>query len=187
MQRWLMMALLKRTFSGQSDTVLRSVRQAIQASSNGFPIQAIINELKGSPKDMTFNDAEIDALFDYRYHQSYTFTVLAMLYPWLKYDQHFHIDHIFPQSMFTERELEKRGIPHAEWGRWLDYKDVMANLQLLQGLPNQEKSDKEFEAWLQEINPAPADLADYRQSHMIPEGDLSFNNFPNFLKRVKGC
>jgi hypothetical protein len=32
---------------------------------------------------MAFDEAQVDGLLDYRYGQSYTFTVLAFLYPWL--------------------------------------------------------------------------------------------------------
>lgn len=182
MQRWLMMALLKRTFSGQSDSVLRAVRRAIQNGHGHFPIDAIFAELRGTPKSMSFDKAELEALLDYRYQQNYTFTILAMLYPWLKFDQHFHVDHIFPRSMFDEKELVQWGIALEEKERWLDYKDALANLQLLQGLPNQEKSDQEFEAWLQDTHPKPADLTSYRQLHLIPDVALSFDRFPEFVK-----
>jgi hypothetical protein len=182
MQRWLIMALLKRTFSGQSDNVLRNVRQAVQSSRDGFPMEAIFEQLRGTTKDMTFSEAELEALLDFRYHQSHTFTVLALLYPWLKYDQNFHMDHIFPRSMFTEKELSKRGIHRERWDQWFDYRDSLANLQLLQGLPNQEKSDREFEAWIQDAHPRPNDLITYRQLHLIPKVDLTFENFPAFIQ-----
>jgi len=182
MQRWLMKALLKRTFSGQSDNVLRTIRRAVQSGNAHFPVEAIINSLRGTTKSMTFEEAEVDALLDYRYHQNYTFTVLALLYPWLKYDQHFHMDHIFPRSMFTDTEFSKLGIPLDEKHRWMGYRDSIANLQLLQGLPNQEKSDQEFEAWLQNTQSQPADLEHYRKSHLIPDVDLTFTNFPSFVE-----
>lgn len=182
MKRWLMIALLKRTFSGSPDTVLRAVRRASKENIDGFPAEEIYQELRGTNKSMAFEQAELDALLSYRYHQKYTFSVLALLYPWLKYDQHFHIDHIYPRSMFSEKELAKRGIPPEDWHMWLDHKDDLGNLQLLQGLPNQEKSDKAFEDWVMNINPTPQDLDHYIKSHLIPDVDLSFENFPDFLK-----
>jgi hypothetical protein len=182
MRRWLTIALLKRTFSGQPDSILRAVRRASQDHEEGFPSQSIYNELRGTNKSMTFDEAELEGLLAYQYHQSYTFSVLAMLYPWLKFDQHFHIDHIYPRSMFTERELAKSGIPAEERLKWLDHKDDLANLQLLQGLPNQEKSDQEFEAWIQDEHPTPQDLEHYRKNHLIPDIDLAFKNFPAFLR-----
>jgi hypothetical protein len=84
--------------------------------------------------------------------------------------------------MFTEKELERRGIPRDEWHRWLGHANDLANLQLLQGIENQEKSDKEFEAWLQSSQQTPHEMIAYCDLHFIPDVDLSFENFPNFLQ-----
>jgi len=94
MRKWLQIALLKRTFSGTPDNVLRPVRKVIQENLNGFPFSAILEELKGTTRSMQFDAAELDGLMSYRYEQPYTFSVLTFLYPWLKYDQQFHVDHI---------------------------------------------------------------------------------------------
>jgi hypothetical protein len=186
MRRWLRVALLKRTFSGQPDNVLRPVRRIIEESHTAFPIETIYDELRPTSKSMDFAEAEIDGLLSYRYGQKYTFTVLALLYPWLKYDQKFHIDHIFPRAMFKRRELERRGIPEDRWHLWLDHRDDLGNLQLLQGIENQIKSDQEFEAWLQGQCETPNSLYAYRQQHMIPDVDLSFEKFPEFLEVREG-
>jgi len=183
MQRWLMIALLKRTFSGQPDNILRLVRRVIQERHEVFPLEEISDELSPTPKSMRFDEAEIDGLLSYKYGRNYTFTVLALLYPWLKYDQqHFHIDHIFPRAMFNRRELERRGIPPDHWHLWLDYVNDLPNLQLLQGHANQIKSDQEFESWLKGECSTPSDLTSYCKLHMIPDVDLAFERFPEFLK-----
>ena len=182
MRRWLIRALLKQTFSGTSDGVLRDVRKVIANSEVTFPEQQIYDELKGTTKTMSFDADQIDNILDYRYGKQGTFTVLSLIYPWLKYDQHFHLDHIFPRSMFTEKTMEEKGIPGAEWHRWLDHKDDLGNLQLLQGLVNQNKSDQDFESWLRETHAVPADLQLYCKEHFIPEVELTFENYPVFLE-----
>jgi hypothetical protein len=184
MRHWLRVALLKRTFGGTPDNVLRRIRGAMQAAGDaaGFPADAIYQDLAPTPRSMSFDQDELAGLLSYRYDQGYTFTVLAMLYPWLKYDQQFHMDHIFPQSMFAKRELRQRGIPEGQWSLWLDQANNLANLQLLQGRKNESKSDKEFEAWLKGECPTPADLTAYKELHLIPDVDLSFENFPQFIE-----
>ncbi|MBW8038706.1 MAG: DUF262 domain-containing protein [Planctomycetes bacterium] len=182
MQRWLMRALLKRTFGGQSDNVLTKTRRVIAETSDSFPEDKIYESLRGTAKSMAFDEDQIDGLLDTRYGHSGTFTVLALLYPWLKFDQHFHIDHIFPRSMFKPKILREKGIPKEKWNLWLDHKDDLGNLQLLQGKVNMNKADKDFEAWLQELQPEPVGLDTYKQQHIIPELDLSFWNFPEFLE-----
>ena len=182
MHRWVMTALLKRTFSGQPDNVLRAIRRVIADHYDHFPIVSIFDTLRPTAKSMSFDEGQLEGLLGYQYGQPYTFTVLTLIYPWLNFEHHFHIDHIFPRSMFTEKELERREIPREHWHRWLDHVNDLANLQLLQGIANQEKADKEFEAWLQSSQETPLEMTAYRELHMIPDVDLSFGNFPNFLE-----
>jgi len=181
MRRWLMRSLLKQTLGGQADTVLTRIRKVIMKNNHHFPEDEIYEELRGTAKSMAFDEDQIDGLLDIRYGNTGTFTVLAHLYPWLKFDQHFHIDHIYPRSMFTPSTLSKNNIPEEEWELWLDHKDDLGNLQLLQGKVNMNKSDKDFEEWLKEQETEPLGLEEYKKRHMIPEMDLSFSNFPEFL------
>ena len=59
----------------------------------------------------------------------------------------------------------------------------LANLQLLEGVPNQEKSGKDFDNWLTEKYPSKADRKDYMTKHYIPDVDLSLSNFPEFIEK----
>lgn len=181
---WLRIAILKRTFSGTPDGVLRTIRRAMQNALQAdahFPIIPVFDELRTTTRTMRFDAAELDGLLSYRYGQGYTFSVLALLYPWLKYDQLFHIDHIFPRKLFAPKELQKRGIPQERWPEWLGRENDMSNLQLLPGTDNIIKSDQEFENWIQEECAQPKDLAMYKELHLIPDVDLAFTRFPEFL------
>lgn len=182
MLMYLRRALLKQAFGGQPDSVLRPIRRAMQGHADAFPAAAIYSALRGTPRSLDFNHADLEGLLAYRYGQGYTFTILSMLYPWLKYDQYFHMDHIFPRAMFTGAELAKWGIPQDRWPQWLEHVNDLANLQLLQGIPNQEKSDQDFEAWVATVHPEPHDWTTYRENHLIPNVSLAFEEFPAFLK-----
>jgi len=184
MQHWLRIALLKRTFSGTPDNILQQIRRVIKDNldSDSYPDEAIYKELAPTSRSMNFDQAEIDGLLSYRYGQSYTFSILAMLYPWLKFDQQFHIDHIFPRSMFNKRELKRRGILEDESKLWQDQVNNIANLQLLPGPVNQSKSDQEFESWLMGECETPNDINSYRELHLIPDVELSFENFLEFIE-----
>lgn len=183
-RHWLRIALLKRTFSGTPDNVLRQIRRAMSEAGewDQFPAEAIRAVLAPTTRSMSFDQAELDGLLSYRFGQSYTFTILAMFYPWLNYNQQFHLDHIFPRALFNKRELRQRGIPEDRWPLWLDQVDNIANLQLLQGAVNMSKSDQEFEAWVKGEFPAPLALAQYREQHLIPDMALSLESFPQFLE-----
>ena len=178
---WLVRSQLKRTFSGQADSLLRRMRNIIASSHTRFPAEAIYANLRTSVRSMVFDDAQIEGLLDKRFGNQDTFAILALLYPWIQFDQIFHLDHIFPQSRFKKDRLERLGIPQDRWPEWLENKDVLANLQLLPGLVNEEKSDKEFESWLLSREKEPAGLAHYCDMHLIPREHLDFADFPAFL------
>ena len=179
--KWLVIAQLKRTFGGHADNVLRSMRNSIEQNTGGFPFDAILGSLKGSPKSMTLDDDEIANLLFYQYGQPYTYSALAFLYPSLDFRNRFHQDHIYPKSLFTQRKLEKAGISADKIPFYLENHNNMANLQLLEGVLNQEKSAQEFKAWLAEKYPDPVARKAYMERHYIPDIDLSLENFEEFV------
>lgn len=193
-QKWLTLSLLKRAFSGTPDNILRPLRQVIDKHSNQndadnhqntFPLEAIIEEFRGKPKSLIFTDDDIQALFDYKYGSSYTFSTLALLYPALDFKNKFHVDHIFPKSLFNRRSLEKHGIAEEKIDSFLNEFDFLANLQLLEGIPNIEKSDKDFKEWFCFTNSDSQSRQSYMERNYIPDVDLSFENFGVFIAERK--
>lgn len=179
--KWLVIVLLKRTFGGQPDNVLRPIREIINNTSGDFPFEEIANKLKGGAKSISFDDDEIDNLLYYQYAQAYTYSVLAFLYPSLDFRNKFHQDHIFPKKLFTRKSLLKRGIGEDQIEFYLENVNYLANLQLLEGVPNQEKSGTDFETWINDAFPNKKDRKAYMERNYIPDVDLSLGNFEEFI------
>ena len=179
--KWLVIALLKRTFGGQPDSVLRPIREVIKKSQNSFPYNEIINRLKRTTKAMSFDEEEFENILFYKYGQAYTYSVLAFLYPTFDFRNKFHQDHIFPKKYFTKKRLSKAGIESEKQDFFLDNYNYLANLQLLEGTPNREKSAKHFNKWIIEQYPNKKDRQAYMERHYIPDIDLSINNFDQFI------
>jgi uncharacterized protein with ParB-like and HNH nuclease domain len=185
-KKWLAMSLIKRVFSGQPDNVLRPIRAIMQDEIQGFPLEGMIEKFKGTTKAVTFTNDDIENLFYSRYGQGHTFSVLALLYPTLDYRNRFHQDHIFPRSWFKRRTLNAKKIAAEKQDFYLDTADYMVNLQLLEGLPNEEKSSKDFEQWLNATCKTDTDRRDFMKKHYIPEGvSLRFGNFEEFIAKRK--
>ena len=70
-------------------------------------------------------------------------------------------------------------IPNGQFGHGLP------NLQLLSGVPNQEKSDSQFQEWFEQRCSTPAKQTAYRDQNYIPEVDLSLENFRQFFNKRK--
>jgi NDP-sugar pyrophosphorylase family protein len=113
----------------------------------------------------------------------YTYSVLAFLYPTLDFRNKFHQDHIFPKKLFTKKRLAKAGIHDDDAEFFMANFNSLANLQLLEGVPNQEKSGKDFNAWLTEKYPSKADRKEFMVKHYIPDVDLTLANFKEFIEK----
>lgn len=184
-RNWLLKAQLKKIFSGNPDNVLRPVREVIRTNTNIFPYKAIIEKLRGTNRSLIFTNDEIENLLFYEYGQGYTFSVLSFLYPTLDYRNKFHQDHIFPKSFFTKSKLNKKGVPENKHEFYLNNYNFIGNLQLLEGIPNEEKSSKDFKEWLEKAYPDEKSLKSYMEKHMIPDVDHNFKNFEEFFNKRK--
>ena len=134
---------------------------------------------------MQVTEDDIENLLMSRYGQGYTFSTLSLLYPTLDYRNKFHIDHIHARSLITRAKLAKRGIPVSDLDFYMESVDGLPNLQLLEGIPNQEKSDSLFEDWLKKTCASKQARADFCAKHFIPDCDVSLENFPEFFAERK--
>ena len=81
----------------------------------------------------------------------------------------------------TANKLKAKGVPDSKIDDFMANYNFIGNLQLLEGIPNIEKKAMDFEKWLKEVIPA-GELADYKKKHFVPNVDLSFSNFDEFLE-----
>ena len=181
-KKWLVLSLVKRAFSGQPDNVLRPIRKILRESNESFPIQKIISKFKGTNKSLLFSVEDIENLTYYKYGQGFTFSILSLLYPQLDYNNQFHIDHIFPKSLFSRAKLRRRGIKEDEIDTFNDYLNYLGNLQLIGAIPNIEKRDVEFKTWLNKIYTEKRLLKGFKEVHYIPDVNLEFENFIEFFE-----
>lgn len=180
-KKWLILSLIKRVFGGQPDTVLRPIIKAIKGSSNGFPLEKIKKLFQGTNKTILFSDEDIENLLWSKYGQGFTYSVLALLYPDQDYSNIFHIDHIFPKGKFNKSNLSKLGLSEAQIADYQENVNYLANLQLLQAIPNIEKQDKDVDKWILETFPSSNKRKAYYEKHYIPDMDLKMVNFNKFI------
>lgn len=181
-KKWLILSLVKRAFSGQPDNVLRPIRKIILDNHDNFPTELIIDKFKGTTKSLLFSTEDIENLTHYKYGQGFTFSILSLLYPQLDYSNQFHIDHIFPKSLFTKAKLRKRGISEEDIETFYDWFNYIGNLQLIGAIPNIEKKDIEFKIWLNKIYPDQRNQDQFKEVHYIPNVELDFENFIEFFE-----
>lgn len=185
-KKWLIQVLLKKTFSGQSDQVISSLRKIIQKNGkNDFPIAQIVDQFRGQSKSIQFTEDDIDDfLLNLKYGKSDTLSTLMLLYPSFDYSNRiFHVDHIYPKSKFTKSYLREKKVPEDKLDACIKSVNSIGNLQLLAGQLNEEKLDKDFEDWFGGLSSREQDS--YRVDSYLPEMEYTYPNFLQFIDERK--
>jgi hypothetical protein len=182
-QMWLIKSLLKSSgiWGSGLDTLLTALRDIIRDhGQNGFPLTLIEEGMKRRGKGLDYENEEIEDLLDSGYNDTRTFSLLALLFPFADLNNQFHIDHIFPRSRFTKRDLRKENLSEDNIERFIAVRDGLANLQLLEGPVNTEKMAKLPAQWLEERYPDQEDRKSYTDKHRmgaVPENIADFGDF----------
>lgn len=186
-KKWLIMALLKKAFSGQPDNVIRPIRDIIRENGNNeFPIAQIIDKFKGSNKSIQFDEDDIDEyLLKLKYGKSETLSTLMLLYPSLDFSNKFHEDHMYPKSKFRKSYLRKMGVPEDKLDAYIDSVNDISNLQLLAAQLNEEKLSTDFDMWFNKHQVTDSDKIQYRMIHYLPEMKYTYPNFLLFMEQRK--
>lgn len=182
MKKWLLAVTLKRIFGGQTDNILTQIRK-------GFTVDIINNKLEMSfeqfPSDKinkalqnnNVSDEYIQDLLLTEKDTKYAFSILALLYPNLDYkNNNFHQDHLHPKSKYellSEENKEKYG--------WNIHNSIL-NLQMLDENENKSKNDKDLNLWVEEQT-RNIDKNQFLVNHIIPNIDLSLDNYSTFIEK----
>jgi len=197
LKKFLFHSLLKNIFGGQGDTVLATLRTSLRIkdeSTNDYLLKNTVfsyDEIASiklpSNKSLKITDDDINEFLDYKKGNS-AFLVLSFLYPNLRYGQvKFHQDHIHPASQFTEAKLNAYKIPTDKHKIFLENRDRLPNLQLMEGLENIRKNKTPFKEWLSgkddNGNPIVQDRDKFLTDNYIDKSqDLEFTDFEDFIK-----
>jgi uncharacterized protein with ParB-like and HNH nuclease domain len=192
-RKWLHIVLIKRVFGGQADTILSKIRTVftddvsktkIKGSITEFPHNLIAKTLKGTTKDITFDDDYIDNLLLTQKDDPLCFSILAILYPHLDYQNgDFHKDHIFAESFFTKKQLRIHGIKDDQFDFYLNPKNYnsVLNLQLLDSNENKSKKDTGLDKWVKkESKNNNLTQNEFCKRHLFPE-IFEISKFDTFI------
>ncbi|WP_162527101.1 GmrSD restriction endonuclease domain-containing protein [Sphingomonas solaris] len=167
-RRWLFSSLFNGAFGGNSDQTMALCREVIRnelRTSRDFPLQRLADDMRTRrSRPIAFDDQGVRKLLDVNYGQRHCYLALAMLYDGqTSRTARYHVDHIIPQALLSEKVLRERGVPGAKIERIRAAANRIGNLQLLVDHDNLGKSDTAFETWLKTRDPA------YLEQHMIPD------------------
>jgi hypothetical protein len=148
---WVMRSLVKQGVWGSGlDTLLRELRDVIDAEgADGFPLEQLESRMAARGKALTFSAEEIEDLLDSKYGSKRTFAVLALLFPNVDTRNIHHVDHVYPHSLLGARRLKAQKLDQATLNEIVRLRDLLPNLELLEGPENVGKSDTPPLEWAQ--------------------------------------
>lgn len=172
MIRFVRIAQMRSYFTTSLDTKLSSIKELISKTTD---FESFVTELEKQP------DFGIDAKYlewavdNVKYGSPAVLPLLQLLYPNLNYGSvTFHIDHIYPKSRFNKKT---KGLPENYIGK----ENGLWNLQLLEGVANESKNDKDPEQWLKEELPDTVKRNEYFANNYIPNDfTLEWENIADF-------
>lgn len=178
---WVMRSLIKPGIWGSGlDTLLKALHGVIRSTDGPFPSARLESEMARLGKSLSFDEELLGDLADTPYKGKRVFPLLTLLYPGVDTRNEFHEDHVFPRSLFTRTRLAKAGITPDDAEAMIERFDRLANLQLLPGMANVQKSATLPLAWVTDRFPDPVArqgwLATY-DMHDVPEGLDGFLDF----------
>jgi hypothetical protein len=139
-------------FGSGLDTLLGRLRRTIEEhGAEAFPSEAIEEAMAAMGKSLRFDPQTVAELVNAAYGKPETFSLLSILYGHVDPSRRFHVDHIFPRARFRRDRLREVGYDEDQIEHIIkQYRDSLANLQLLQGGENIGKSDRLPLDWARE-------------------------------------
>ena len=185
LRKYMVVSQIKHIFGQSTNATLETIRSELKKCVGTFTLSSLQHLSFTGERSLKFSPEDIEGWFDEYEKSAYTFMLLSLLYPNLKYGQKgFHQDHMHPYSAF-EKGLDSLLLPSGDKvndekiASWKHQRNTLANLQLLEGRENESKNDISLIDWLN--NPANKENAKY-----LPCGiDYSLTNFDQFLEKRK--
>lgn len=180
---WLMRSLLKTSgiWGSGLDTLLTALRDVLKKNGDAeFPVEKIEKVMDQRGKSLAFSDIEIDDLLSVSYGEQRAFPLLTMLFPFVDLRNHFHVDHVFPISLFTMKKLKKAGFSEDQADELWTLANEISNLQLLEGHSNIEKKDKLPADWLTSQFANSKEQKHYCEKYVLGKIPLGIDGFEKF-------
>lgn len=188
LRKYIVISQVRQVFGAATNSALTSIREALKAApTDSFKMVNLLNVRFTGERTLRYTSEEIDAMFDTYEIGAYTFMLLSLLYPNLKYSQKgFHQDHMHPYAGFEESKIASLKLPDGSViddvrkDEWRRRRNTLANLQLLEGRENERKNATPLVDWIKVI--ANSENAKYMPS----DSSFELSHFEDFMdKRQK--
>lgn len=181
-RKYFIISQIKKVFGGHSNQTLDALRSYLKDS--GCFNYAELKDIKlAYDNDLSCDIGDIEHWMSEYKKGPYTFLLLTLLYPDLKYEQlKFEQDHIHPDAGFGKNKLKKvilangKHLTPEQIDDWRSKKDTLPNLHLLSPKENDKRQDTPLKDWLN---------AGKRVGFLPEEVDFDLASFEQFYEKRK--
>lgn len=187
-RKYMVIAQIKHIFGQSTNAALTAIRNELNKHTGKFTLASLQGLTFTGDRSLKCDEDDINSWFDTYEKGAYTFMLLSLLYPSLKFGQKgFHQDHMHPYSGFEDDSVlaslalpEGKGPMGAEkMEKWRHQRNTLANLQFLEGSENEKKNDIPLKDWIEKSEDASGD------KYLPKEIDYSLANFDEFMEKRK--
>ena len=182
-RQWLLRVIINSVFSDGTGATLLQIRRVLdQSTLKHFPLETLMKmEIK---KPLRIEDEQLDEIVEIEYGDP---RIKPLFYELehVSYSQNDEVDHIWAKAILSSAKEIKKLYPTITEDQISQYKKHthrLANLQLLNNVDNNEKSDTAFNKWLDAHFLDSDTKSKYMSSHFIPENiSYQFEDFLEFI------
>lgn len=171
LKNWVMRAsIVPGVWGSGLDQLLQALRTTItEHGADCFPVAAIDSMMAARGKSLTASEELIETILNYEFGDSETFGVLAITFPHVNTRNIHHVDHIVPRSKLARASLRAAGLGDEEAADIFALRDVLPNLELLEGPENVAKNATMPLTWARQAFPSPEAYSAHLDRHALPD------------------
>lgn len=155
-RKFLSISMAKNLFGVASNDALRSTRNALKdcnCKKERFSLSMFNNVVLTGNRTFRVEENDVDYWLDNYTIGSNTYGILSLLYPELKLSQvSFHQDHCHPFISFERKEIKNLGLSDEKVIDWQVKRNLLPNLQFLEGRENSSKNKTSLLQWVNDGN-----------------------------------
>lgn len=155
-RKFLSISMAKRLFGVASNDALRSTRSALQlidCKKTAFNLSLFDSVTLIGNRTFKVDETDVDYWLDNYVIGKNTYVILSLLYPKLKLSQvSFHQDHCHPFVSFENKQIKPLGLTDEKVQEWQYKRNLLPNLQFLEGRENESKNKTPLKQWISDGN-----------------------------------
>ncbi|MBE7059472.1 MAG: DUF262 domain-containing protein [Ruminococcaceae bacterium] len=176
-KKFLSVSMAKRLFGVASNSALNNTRNALKAIDcrrTPFTLSLFSDVTLTGGRNFNVVKDDVEYWLDHYEKGRNTYVLLALLYPNLKLSQvTFHQDHCHPYAGFDTRNIKNLGLSDSTISDWQWKRNLLPNLQFLEGGENESKNKTPLKDW----------VADGNSFEYRPDGvSLELKDFDEFFE-----